>query len=76
MASRARLSGNLNYGRTLNEGRDEDHQRAGRVKDHAVRYSKEHKQATRQRIIEAAGRRFKTDGIDGTGIATLMAARS
>jgi hypothetical protein len=51
MASRARLSGNLNYGRTLNEGRDEDHQRAGRVKDHAVRYSKEHKRATRQRII-------------------------
>ncbi|MGY0059391.1 TetR/AcrR family transcriptional regulator [Streptomyces sp. LZ34] len=38
-----------------------------------ARYGKEHKQATRQRIIEAAGRRFKRDGIDGSGIATLMA---
>jgi TetR/AcrR family transcriptional regulator, transcriptional repressor for nem operon len=43
------------------------------VKEHAVRYSKEHKQATRQRIIEAAGHRFKTDGIDGWGIAMWMA---
>jgi TetR/AcrR family transcriptional regulator, transcriptional repressor for nem operon len=38
-----------------------------------VRYGKGHKQATRRRIIEAAGRRFKRDGIDGSGIATLMA---
>jgi TetR/AcrR family transcriptional regulator, transcriptional repressor for nem operon len=38
-----------------------------------VRYGKEHKQATRQRIIETAGRRFKQDGIDGSGVATLMA---
>jgi TetR/AcrR family transcriptional regulator, transcriptional repressor for nem operon len=38
-----------------------------------VRYGKEHKQATRQRIIEAAGRRLKSDGIDGSGVATLMA---
>ena len=38
-----------------------------------VRYGKEHKQQTRQRIIETAGRRFKRDGIDGSGIATLMA---
>jgi TetR/AcrR family transcriptional regulator, transcriptional repressor for nem operon len=38
-----------------------------------ARYGKEHKQATRQRIIEAAGRRFKRDGFDGSGIATLMA---
>ena len=37
-----------------------------------MRYGKEHKQATRQRIIEAAGRRFKRDGIDGSGISTLM----
>ncbi|MDN3242082.1 TetR/AcrR family transcriptional regulator [Glycomyces tritici] len=37
-----------------------------------MRYGKEHKQATRQRIIEAAGRRLKTDGIDGSGVATLM----
>ena len=38
-----------------------------------VRYGKEHKQATRQRIIETAGLRFKRDGIDGSGVATLMA---
>jgi TetR/AcrR family transcriptional regulator, transcriptional repressor for nem operon len=38
-----------------------------------VRYGKEHKQATRRRIIETAGRRFKRDGIDGSGIATIMA---
>lgn len=38
-----------------------------------ARYGAEHKRATRQRIIEAAGRRFKRDGIDGSGIATLMA---
>lgn len=37
-----------------------------------VRYSGEHKDATRQRIIQAAGRRLKTDGIDGSGVATLM----
>ncbi|MET7653537.1 MULTISPECIES: TetR/AcrR family transcriptional regulator [unclassified Streptomyces] len=37
-----------------------------------MRYGKEHKHATRQRIIEAAGRRFKRDGIDGSGISTLM----
>ena len=37
-----------------------------------MRYSKDHKQETRQRIVEAAGRRFKQDGIDGAGIATLM----
>ena len=38
-----------------------------------ARYDKEHKQATRQRILDTAGRRFKTDGIDGSGVATLMA---
>jgi AcrR family transcriptional regulator len=38
-----------------------------------VRYGKEHKEATQRRIIETAGRRFKGDGIDGSGIATLMA---
>ncbi|WP_105968080.1 TetR/AcrR family transcriptional regulator [Streptomyces geranii] len=37
-----------------------------------VRYAKEHKQVTRQRIIEKAGQRFKQDGIDGSGISTLM----
>ncbi|MCX2949989.1 TetR/AcrR family transcriptional regulator [Lentzea sp. NEAU-D7] len=38
-----------------------------------ARYGKEHKLATRQRIIETAGRRFKRSGIDGSGVATLMA---
>jgi AcrR family transcriptional regulator len=38
-----------------------------------VRYGKEHKLATRRRIVETAGRRFKRDGIDGSGVATLMA---
>ena len=37
-----------------------------------MRYGKDQKQATRQRILEAAGRRFKHDGIDGAGAATLM----
>jgi AcrR family transcriptional regulator len=37
-----------------------------------MRYSKGHKLETRRRILEAAGRRFKQDGIDGTGVATLM----
>jgi AcrR family transcriptional regulator len=43
------------------------------VEERVVRYGKEHKQATRRRIIQTAGRRFKRDGIDGSGIATLMA---
>jgi TetR/AcrR family transcriptional regulator, transcriptional repressor for nem operon len=38
-----------------------------------ARYDKEHKQATRRRILDTAGRRLKTDGIDGSGVATLMA---
>src|SRR5438132_6780796 len=38
-----------------------------------ARYSSEHKQETRQRIIETASRRFKQDGLDGSGVATLMA---
>ncbi len=37
-----------------------------------MRYGRERKQVTRRRIIEAAGRRFKADGIDGSGISTLM----
>jgi TetR/AcrR family transcriptional regulator, transcriptional repressor for nem operon len=37
-----------------------------------ARYGKDHKQATRRRIVEAAGRRLKRDGIDGSGLATLM----
>src|SRR5215217_5320370 len=38
----------------------------------AMRYGKGHKQATRQRIVDAAGRRFKQDGIDGAGVAAVM----
>jgi len=38
-----------------------------------ARYSPEHKEETRRRMIETAGRRFKSDGIDGSGIATLVA---
>jgi AcrR family transcriptional regulator len=38
-----------------------------------ARYGKEHKDATRRRIIEAAGQRLKRDGVDGSGVAVLMA---
>lgn len=38
-----------------------------------ARYSPQHKEATRQRILATAGRRLKTDGIDGSGVSTLMA---
>jgi AcrR family transcriptional regulator len=38
-----------------------------------ARHGKDHKQVTRRRIIEAAGRRLKRDGIDGSGVAALMA---
>jgi TetR/AcrR family transcriptional regulator, transcriptional repressor for nem operon len=38
-----------------------------------MRYSKDHKQETRQRIVEVAGRRFKQDGIEGAGVAAVMA---
>ena len=37
-----------------------------------MRYSKDQKQTTRERILEAAGRRFKQDGIDGAGVASVM----
>src|SRR4051812_12106 len=37
-----------------------------------MRYPKDQKQATRQRILDAAGRRFKADGIDGAGVAAVM----
>src|SRR5215213_9840797 len=37
-----------------------------------MRYGKDHKDATRQRILEAAGRRFKQDGLDGAGVAAVM----
>ncbi|CAN7205579.1 TetR/AcrR family transcriptional regulator [Caulobacter sp. LjRoot300] len=37
-----------------------------------ARYTNEHKQETRRRIVATAGRRLKRDGIDGSGVATLM----
>lgn len=47
--------------------------RSIRIRGHVARYGKDQKQVTRQRIIDVAGRRFKQDGIGGSGIATLMA---
>src|SRR5215218_1121954 len=43
------------------------------MEEHMVRYTKEHKQETRQRILATAGRRLKRHGIDGSGVAALMA---
>jgi TetR/AcrR family transcriptional regulator, transcriptional repressor for nem operon len=37
-----------------------------------ARYGKEHKEQTRRRIVETSGRRFKIDGVNASGIATLM----
>src|SRR5690348_15936161 len=37
-----------------------------------ARYDKDHKEATRRRILEAAAQQFKSGGVDGSGIATLM----
>lgn len=37
-----------------------------------ARYGAEHKTETRRRIITAASRRLKQDGIDGSGIAAVM----
>ena len=37
-----------------------------------MRYGKDQKQATRERILQTAGRRLKQDGIDGAGVAALM----
>ena len=37
-----------------------------------ARYGAIHKSETRRRIIEAASRRIKQDGIDGSGIAAVM----
>ncbi|MGX9674158.1 TetR/AcrR family transcriptional regulator [Mycobacterium sp. HM-7] len=37
-----------------------------------ARYGAEHKMETRRRIITAASRRLKQDGIDGSGIAAVM----
>ena len=37
-----------------------------------MRYEKGHKQETRERVIGVAARRFRKDGIEVTGIASLM----
>jgi TetR/AcrR family transcriptional regulator, transcriptional repressor for nem operon len=37
-----------------------------------ARYDAEHKAETRRRIITTASERFKQNGIDGSGVATLM----
>jgi TetR/AcrR family transcriptional repressor of nem operon len=39
-----------------------------------MRYSSNHKAETRQRIIDEASRRLRSDGIDGTGLVPLMKA--
>ena len=38
-----------------------------------ARYGKDHKDQTRQRILASSGRRFKNNGVAGSGVATLMA---
>ncbi|MBB6626943.1 TetR/AcrR family transcriptional regulator [Nocardioides sp. KIGAM211] len=38
-----------------------------------ARYAPDHKDQTRQRMVETSARRFKRDGFDGSGIATLVA---
>jgi len=38
-----------------------------------MRYSKDHKQETRERIVRTAARRFREDGVEAVGVAALMA---
>jgi TetR/AcrR family transcriptional repressor of nem operon len=38
----------------------------------SMRYSADHKQRTRERIVRAAARRFRTKGSEGAGIGDLM----
>ena len=38
-----------------------------------MRYEKGHKEATRARIVEIASRRFRAEGIEAVGVASLMA---
>ena len=38
-----------------------------------ARYEKGHKADTHMRVVEIAARRFRSDGIDGVGVASLMA---
>jgi TetR/AcrR family transcriptional repressor of nem operon len=39
-----------------------------------MRYSQNHKAETRRRIVDEASRRFRRDGIEGTGLVPLMKA--
>ena len=39
-----------------------------------MRYSAEHKEATRRKILDAAGRRFRAEGYDGLGVDGLAKA--
>ena len=41
-----------------------------------MRYSKDHKQETRDRIVRTAARRFREDGVEAVGVAALMADAS
>src|SRR5438270_5004941 len=63
----------LDYGRTIIATGAKATCHPTRVEVAVARYGKEHKEATRRRIVEAAGRRLKRDGIDGSGVAALMA---
>ena len=38
-----------------------------------MRYGKEHKAETHRRVVEAAARRFRRNGIEATGVVDLMA---
>jgi TetR/AcrR family transcriptional repressor of nem operon len=38
-----------------------------------MRYGREHKAETRRRVVEAAARRFRKNGIEATGVVDLMA---
>ena len=38
-----------------------------------MRYSKQRKEVTRQRIVEIASNRFRKEGLDAVGVASLMA---
>jgi len=38
-----------------------------------MRYSKDHKSETRDRIVQTAARRFREDGVEAVGVAALMA---
>jgi len=38
-----------------------------------MRYAKDHKQATHERIVKTAAQRFRKDGLESVGVASLMA---